>query len=375
MLDNDRSRLSQAYPPLGPDHDELARVSGALGLGLANTGELGDEIVADLDIYAYGIGWWKRAYPKLDRRTRILLSDHLVGLARAIPGNLMEARIERLEFDDAAARFREWVERDHEPGKQFGIKPPLSAYDEISPMRAETHLAGMLRAWGSALDCLGGCLVGVAGLRADLVRADAGSARKALEKDAPGVRVLENLQAALVAAESQAGPDAWREWLVAMRNTVVHRGRHISSWTIEVNDAGVDGFGLKLPVSPEFTEVDRLIRTGGAIASNFEASAGEFLDKMQDAVVTYVEQSCAALTRLWRARRADPALVVQSPKQWRQSSKLIVPVPQFQGFAPNASSGPVTAMGAGSEATRRLQAAGMVPVEGRNWWPDPKVWS
>ena len=189
------------------------------------------------------------------------------------------------------------------------------------------------------------------------------------------MRVLENLQAALVAAESQAGPDAWREWLVAMRNTVVHRGRHISSWTIEVNDAGVDGFGLKLPVSPEFTEVDRLIRTGGAIASNFEASAGEFLDKMQDAVVTYVEQSCAALTRLWRARRADPALVVQSPKQWRQSSKLIVPVPQFQGFVPNSSGGPVTAMGAGSEATLRLQAAGMVPVEGRNWWPDPKVWS
>jgi hypothetical protein len=50
----------------------------------------------------------------------------------------------------------------------------------------EAHLAGVLRAWGSALACVGGCIVGVAGLPASLVRADLKTARllaKLLRRD------------------------------------------------------------------------------------------------------------------------------------------------------------------------------------------------
>jgi len=51
----------------------------------------------------------------------------------------------------------------------------------------EAHLAGVLRAWGSALACVGGCIVGVAGLPASLVRADLKTARL-LAKAEPGQR-------------------------------------------------------------------------------------------------------------------------------------------------------------------------------------------
>jgi hypothetical protein len=40
--------------------------------------------VVDLDKAVHGIGWWK-AYPDLDRQTRILLSDYLAACARTIP--------------------------------------------------------------------------------------------------------------------------------------------------------------------------------------------------------------------------------------------------------------------------------------------------
>src|ERR1700751_3675777 len=155
MLDKDMARLSEPYPtPLRPEVSPLHRIGGPLGISLVQPYDLGDEIIADLDPAVYGIGWWK-AYTAIDQQTRILLSDYLAACARAIPDNLVEAQVERLEHDHAAEDFRKWLGRGVTAGERSTVEAPRSPYEELATHRVQTHLAGVLRAWGSALDCVG----------------------------------------------------------------------------------------------------------------------------------------------------------------------------------------------------------------------------
>lgn len=228
-----------------PEEPGLLRVADPLGLYLAMSVALGDEIVDDLDKAVHGIGWWK-AYQDLDPQTRILLSDYLAACARAIPDNLVEAQVERLEHDHAAEDFRKWLSRGVTSGERSTVEPPRSSYEELAIHRVQTHLAGVLRAWGSALDCVGGCIIGVAGLPSNLVKADLDTALKFLAKESPGDQVLTQLQADLQQAEAVAGPAGWRDWLLGMRNTYVHRGRRNVTWSGNLEGNEVVDFNLRL---------------------------------------------------------------------------------------------------------------------------------
>ncbi len=68
------------------------------------------------------------------------------------------------------------------------VEPTRSPYEDLAINRVHAHLAGALRAWGSALDCVEGCVIGVAGLPANLVKADLKKAREQLEKQATRAR-------------------------------------------------------------------------------------------------------------------------------------------------------------------------------------------
>lgn len=376
VLSKDAARLKKSYsPPAEPGVPDALRLAGPLSLDLADAVALGDAILADLDSEVYGIGWWS-AYPSLDRKTRILVSDYLAACARAVPDNLVEARIERLELDHAVDDFRTYLERGIRPGKPLQMKAPRGAYDELAQRRAMTHLAGMLRAWGTVLDCLGGCIVGVAGLPTNLVLADMGTARKKLEKLSPGNPVLKRLQDELDQAETDAGPPGWREWLLGMRNTVVHRGRRIATWSGDVDRTGLVGFSLQLPVSPDLTEVDAITRAGGQIAATFTAPAADLLDRLGQSVGAYTSAVSRILTRLWQKRRDDPTLLAQDPSQWKQAEGIISPVPVFRGYpgieTPRTE---ITSLDLGLEVYQRLQAAGLTTPDVSELRPDPKVWS
>ena len=145
--------------------------------------------------------------PKLDRQTRILLSDYLVACTRAIPDNLVEAQVERLELDHAAEDFSKWMTRGLATAEHGTVDAPRSPYEDLATHRVQSHLAGTLRAWGSALDCVEGCIIGVAGLPVDLVKADMKKARDHLQKLALDSHALKQVQAELEQAEAAAGPD------------------------------------------------------------------------------------------------------------------------------------------------------------------------
>lgn len=377
MLSKDLNRLKSSYPAAAfrPGESDLVRLSGPLGLDLVDLVALGDEIIGDLDLVVKGIGWWS-AYTDIDRKTRILLSDYLASLARTVPDNLVEARIERLELDHAAEDFRQWFERGVKPGRPLVVKPPRGPFDELTVRRVSTHMAGMLRAWGTALDCIAGCTVAVAGLPTDLKRADTKTAREALAKAGATHARLAALQADLERAEGAAGPAGWREWLLGMRNTYVHRARRTATWSGDVDPPGLTGFSLQLPVSPDLTEVEAVVHAGGQLASMFTAPAADMLDRLAQTVNAFAAEAARILLTLWRERRNDPALIEQSPKQWKQPTGIIAPVPQFRGF-PDLTKPrhPVTSLDVGEEAATRLRAAAVDHSTTADIAPDPKIWS
>ena len=364
MLAKDVTQLSEPYPPtMRPEDPPLLRLAGPLGLNLARSVELGDEICGDLDSTVYGIGWWN-AYPDLDRQARILLSDYLLACARAVPDNLVEARMERLELDHAVEDFRQWMSRGVNAGERSTVEAPRSPYEELSIYRVRTHLAGALRAWGSALDCVGGCVIGVAGLSSNLIRADLDSALRISAAVSPGNQVLAQLQSNLEQAEANAGPAGWRDWLLGMRDTDVHRGRRTVTWSGNSDGNEVRDFTLRLPIQPNLTEVDSVVQAGGILAATFTAPSADMLDELTKTVGTYVSDACGILTELWRTRRANPGLLPQSPGQWRQPPGLITP-PVFRGFPHLAlPASQVTSLGVSPEGERRLRAAALLKPDG-----------
>jgi hypothetical protein len=149
-----------------------------LGIDLENLAELADVIVDDLDEVQKGIGWWS-SYTDLGTKERILISDQLAGAARSSYQNVLEAYAERFEFNAAIEDFRYHIQRGVK-GRSVVGPPPRGPADDFSPVRVTTHFCGALRGLASALDCLGGCLVGVAGLPTGIVKAALSSARDQL---------------------------------------------------------------------------------------------------------------------------------------------------------------------------------------------------
>lgn len=374
MLDKDMARLSEPYPtPLRPEIPPLHRIGDPLGISLVRPCDLGDEIIADLDPAAYGIGWW-RAYTAIDRQSRILLSDYLAACARAVADNLVEAQVERLELDHALDDFRQWMNRGIGDGERDTVEAPISPYEDLASYRLNGHLAGVLRAWGSALDCLGGCIVGVAGLEENLVKAALQSALARLDKQKTGSKVLERLHADLEQAEASAGPPGWRPWLLGMRHTAVHRGRRTGTFQSVLQGGKVTEFNLRLPVQADLTDIEAIVQAQGVLAATFDSPATAVLDQLGQTVASYISDACSILIALWRDRRADPSLLAQSPKQWKQPASRIVPA-AFQGF-PGLASPPtkVTSLGVSPEGERRYLSAGIRPGVG-DVRPDPSVWT
>jgi hypothetical protein len=66
MLGEDVVQLSEPYPPtMRPEDPPLHRLAGPLGLNMAKSVSLDDEICRDLDGAVCGIGWWKAYYRPL----------------------------------------------------------------------------------------------------------------------------------------------------------------------------------------------------------------------------------------------------------------------------------------------------------------------
>jgi hypothetical protein len=239
------------------------------------------------------------------------------------------------------------------------------------------HFVGILRALGSTLDCLGACLVGVAALPTPLVKADWNKALDVLRKRG-GDPIQVTLLADIEQAAIDAGPAGWAEWLLAMRNTDVHRGRRVVTFDTTLGAHGeVVGFMMKLPRVPELTEVEAWVDAGGYISAYFDAPADELIANITASVHTLTENVSDLLIALWARRRNDPSLLPQPLAQWKPATQLITGLGRFAGYASDSATAAsdVTDIGVSDEMLRRISAAGLGRKGSGDLHPSPHVWN
>ena len=112
------------------------------------------------------------------------------------------------------------------------------------------------------------------------------------------------------------------------------------------------------------------------MASTFTSPATDMFDRLGQTINAYTSEACRIPPGLWRERREDPALLSQSPRQWKEPTGIVLPVPEFQGFLDlTAQRHPVTSQDVGEEAATRLKAAEIAMPDVADIRPDPRVWN
>ena len=186
-------------------------------------------------------------------------------------------------------------------------------------VEANGHVAGFFRAAGSALDNIGGIVVGVAGLRTSIVRASwtdlqlrkllpAGSA-----PEGPG----HDLQVAIVDAVRAAittGPDDWSDWTMDFRNTLVHRASRLAMFISDPRQP--DGFLRPLPRHPFQTQSESMARTDRLGQDVAPEHGADTMTTILKCLVDVVSNTATACVAAWDTRRERPGLILQPLQQW-----------------------------------------------------------
>src|SRR6266404_5583737 len=168
-------------PYTTPNEGLDRRFESAIGADIPSAGQLIVEILDDLDEQTFGISWWS----SVPVEERILIGDYLYQCAEGIEKNLIEAKLHYWNWLDARKRMddiiADSVKLDSQGRPYQKFPPAKSAMDEL-PFKLEgMHICGFFQAIGSTLDCLGGVIIAVLGLKASLRKNDILSARRILK--------------------------------------------------------------------------------------------------------------------------------------------------------------------------------------------------
>jgi hypothetical protein len=268
---------------------------------------------------------------------------------QSVETNLIEARLHFVELDDFWERERRFLARavSLSPGGRLQVRfpEPRRPLDEIARAMAALHLTGFVRAVAGVLDCFGASVVGVLALKTPLLRADLGSARKALAQIAAvdaGARIQTQFRADLEGLIARTGAQGWLQWALDMRNMLVHRGRRFQPSELRPLPTGVvgpDGRQIlrtevipQLPRDPGRSDVEMFLdATHPPVLTE---GAGATIRGVLDSTLEVVRGGAALLLDIWRTRRASPTLLLQPREQWLNgvSSEST----GFEGYAPGS---------------------------------------
>lgn len=161
---------------------------------------------------------------------------------------------------------------------------------------------------------------------------------------------------------ADAGPEGWLNWLSGLRNTLVHRGRRVTTINSSIERAGPGRARIVttrlLPAAPGLTEVEAWTADGGFLGSLLSEPAETTLESCIHTTANAVDQGCAVLLALWRERRDNPHLGIQPASQYSPPSAAAGE--RFVGFSPSAAfQTKPSSLGTADESLRRLRAAGL----------------
>ena len=262
-----------------------------------------------------GVAWWD-----LDPARSILIGDYLMGLMESAEANLTQAamhlaRTKELWTADAVAT-RAGMTSASKPREGFFAKP--TERDSNRRVEADGQVAGFFRAAGSALDNVGGIVVGVAGLRTPIVRAAwadlklGKSAPVGSASDGPGrdvqIAVVDGVRAAIA-----KGPDGWSDWTTDFRHTLVHRASRLALTMSDPRRA--DTFLRPLPRHPAQTRSESMARN--KLGQDLVPEHGtDTMAAILRCLVEVVSSTAASGAIAWHTRRQKPDLILQPRQQW-----------------------------------------------------------
>ena len=326
---------------------------------------LNQAIINDLDPEAGGISWWAH----LDRARRILIGDYLIQLSDSTQLNLVEA-VMHLEL----ARHL-WTEAGDEL-RTTGVRLTrrLTPAMEDRAVEESSHVVGFFRALGSVFDNLAGLTIGVAGLRVALLRAPYSHLR--VTKNSPGGTLPEctagrNEQIALhtaIKAALDKYPAGWDQWVIDMRNMLVHRARRMN-W-VYPDGRRTDLVMRPLPARPSSTDVEAMSGSGGHEHETLHESADTTMAGALDATVHLVQATASAAVHLWSRRRASPDLIVQPAEQWPKLTKGDGNC--FVGWQPGTLPTDVKSIHLNPDTATRFAAAHLLDERRDQWQDQPR---
>ncbi len=191
-----------------PDADQMRREFIAnLGVELEHTQQLGDRLLDSVRAENGGFTF----FADLPLDARAIASDQVVGAARAVEANLVEARLHESNHGALAAGG-------------FGLPVTLEDHERAARIGAET--VAFFRAIGSTLDCMAALLIGLLRVPQSIRRASFTVILRLDPADAasPTLGALWSGLKALVDAHGDDPPD-WLRWTLEMRHALMHRAR------------------------------------------------------------------------------------------------------------------------------------------------------
>ncbi len=374
MRREDNEKLQQPYSAATPINDRFAD---ALGVRLPAVRELSEEVFGDLDETAYGIGWWA-PHPGTSRR--ILISDQLLMCVTGIETNLVEARLHLLElsdFDEQEDRIiAHAVKHDRQGRPSVRMPERRKPADDLTHHMAALHIAGFFRAVGSALDCLGGAIIGVLALPASILKADIDKAIGSLDKVKNPVTDGERGQIAfrtdLATLISSGGPAGWLPWTTDHRNLLVHRGRRLQPFRLEKRGAvllAADSSPVvlaravrQLAQDPGLSDVEAFASASAPVLTE---DSKVTLEGVMGSVRALSETTAASLVQIWRRRRGEPALLTQPKEQWPQGRSTASR--GFAGYKPGTVPFNVDWLASNPTFVKRLKVAALDTRARKKW--------
>ena len=279
------------------------------------------------------------------------LRDYVLGAAEAVELNLQSASVHWKTYREVRyAQDRAFLMNISNLGRPNNEHAEPREAERAAQMRAAQQ--GIFVTLGAAMDCLAAVLVAIAGIGTDVQRADfqmllpkagatgfpSNGASQALKKGlAPEGTRLRELQTRLLqglhAAVAASGPDGWMTWLLAMRNTSVHRERRMEITSFPHSPR--KGFKVQrlMPANPHMSNMQAMRTSQDELANLYlhEDALDTFEGIIRGVDSTVVGTDAVALQG-WQERRMALDIVVPRSGQWADPRVMT-----FKGFAPGTA--------------------------------------
>ncbi|MFI2841446.1 hypothetical protein [Mycolicibacterium sp. PDY-3] len=283
-------------------------------------------LIDELDEQNGGFSWWNG---HSDWKTLTLLSDYLIQSVHGVSESLL------------LASFAAKTHRESAFGDDFAMRTALRSGRMPFPLDAQgrrRHLTITQSAescffhLGQTLDRLAAAVIIVGGFEfKDVIGADwghlveladdvaKGSTKQRLQPVGSGGRTLQDALVAPVLDWGTYGPTGWLSWMRDTRNGMTHRAgaKKLAVMTDANRQVRL------LYRQPRWSELQTLVFGSRPPKKPFfdafiMSASEDILDGLCESLAALVAAQTTAMITCWAARAANPQLIVQHGRQWRE---------------------------------------------------------